>query len=158
MNLFKLLKAREEQGKPIRVGLIGAGKFGAMYLSQVARTPGMHMLGIADLAPDRARATLERVGWQAERYAARSLDEAFKRGTTAVIDDGMQLIKCDAIDVIIDATGHPSVGIAHVLACCEHGKHIIAEGCRVKGNEPTPRRETIRDTIFDGCCSWIVVG
>lgn len=125
MNLHRLLQARHAQDKPIRVGLIGAGKFGAMFLSQVVRTPGMHLVGIADLAPDRARATLARVGWPAERYSAESLEQAGQRGTTAIIEDGQALIRHAGIDVIIDATGHPAAGIAHVLACCEQGKHII---------------------------------
>ena len=125
MNLFNLLKARQEQGRPLRVGLIGAGKFGAMYLSQVARTPGMHMVGIADLAPERARATLARVGWSPERYGATSLEQAHKSGTTALVEDAMDLISFDGIDIIIDATGHPAAGIVHVLACCDTGKHII---------------------------------
>ena len=55
MNLHKLLLAREAAGKPLRVGLIGAGKFGSMYLSQALRTPGIALVGVADLAPDRAR-------------------------------------------------------------------------------------------------------
>ncbi|MFK7966435.1 MAG: NAD(P)H-dependent oxidoreductase [Burkholderiaceae bacterium] len=125
MNLFNLLKAREADGKPLRVGLIGAGKFGAMYLAQVARTPGMQMVGIADLSPQRARDTLARVGWVAEQYQAPSLGAALDSGTTAIVDDGMALITFDGIDIIIDATGHPAAGIKHVLACCDAGKHIV---------------------------------
>ena len=62
MNLFSLLKQREAQGRPIRVGLIGAGKFGSMYLSQAPRTPGVHVVGVADLNVQRANVALERVG------------------------------------------------------------------------------------------------
>ena len=73
MNLHKLLCERAEAGRPLRVGLIGAGKFGSMFLAQAQRTPGLHLLGVADLAPDRARDNLQRVGWQPERIAAASL-------------------------------------------------------------------------------------
>jgi predicted homoserine dehydrogenase-like protein len=125
MNLFAKLQARAAQGNPVRVGLIGAGKFGSMYLSQVPRTPGVQMVGIADLQPARARQALKNVGWADERYAATSLEEAAKNGTTAIIEDGMALIASPFIDIVIDATGHPGVGIAHVLACCQHGKHIV---------------------------------
>ena len=55
MNLYAKLREREAQGKPLRVGLIGAGKFGAMYLAQVPKTPGLHLVGIADLSPANAR-------------------------------------------------------------------------------------------------------
>src|SRR5258707_10947129 len=67
MSLHTKLQQRAAEGRPIRVGLIGAGKFGSMYLAQVPRTPGVHLAGIADLSPDGARANLARVGWKAER-------------------------------------------------------------------------------------------
>ena len=60
MSLHAQLQRRAAEGQPIRIGLIGAGKFGAMYLSQVPRTPGIHLIGIADLSPANARANLER--------------------------------------------------------------------------------------------------
>jgi predicted homoserine dehydrogenase-like protein len=125
MNLFAKLQQRAAEGKPVRVGMIGAGKFGSMYLSQVPRTPGIHMVGIADLSPDRAKAALRNVGWSEDSFTATSLESAAKQGNTAIIDDGMALIKSPHIDIIIDATGNPAIGIAHVLACCEHGKHIV---------------------------------
>jgi predicted homoserine dehydrogenase-like protein len=125
MNLFAKLQQRAADGKPVRVGMIGAGKFGSMYLSQVPRTPGIHMVGIADLSPDRAKAALRNVGWSEDSFTASSLESAAKQGNTAIIDDGMALIKSPHIDIIIDATGNPAIGIAHVLACCEHGKHIV---------------------------------
>ncbi len=125
MNLFAKLQQRAADGKSVRVGMIGAGKFGSMYLSQVPRTPGIHMVGIADLSPDRAKAALRNVGWKEDSFTATSLESAAKQGNTAIIDDGMALIKSPHIDVIIDATGNPAIGIAHVLACCEHGKHIV---------------------------------
>src|SRR3954470_17158097 len=74
MNLFAKLRERDAQGKPLRVGLIGAGKFGTMYLAQVPKTPGVHLSGIADLSPAAAKANLQRVGWKPERYAAATLD------------------------------------------------------------------------------------
>ena len=78
MNLHRLLLARAAAGHPLRVGLIGAGKFGAMYLAQAKHTAGIHIVGIADLAPDRARAALARTGWAPQRFAARSFAEAGK--------------------------------------------------------------------------------
>ena len=120
-----MLLARQAEGRPLRVGLIGAGKFGSMYLSQAQRTPGIHLVGVADLSPARAKKALKHVGWPAAQLAARSLDDAAKRGLTWVGDDASRLIASPHIDIVIDATGHPAAGIAHVLDCCEHGKHII---------------------------------
>ena len=76
MNLHHLLRQREAQRRPLRVGLIGAGKFGSMYLAQARTTPGVHVVAIADLSPDRARAALQTTGWPAERVSAASLPEA----------------------------------------------------------------------------------
>jgi predicted homoserine dehydrogenase-like protein len=125
MNLSRLLQDRAAQGRPVRAVLVGAGKFGSMYLSQARRTPGVQVLAVADLAPDRARAALARVGYEAARYAARSLDEAAKAGTTCVTDDSAGAIAHPATDVVIDATGNPAAGIAHALACCRERKHIV---------------------------------
>ncbi len=125
MNLHTKLQARAAAGNPIRVGLIGAGKFGSMFLSQVQRTPGMHLLGIADLSPARAHQSLERVGWPAERHAATSFGEALKKGTTFVQDSAEALISQPELDVVIDATGVPAAGIRHALLACAHRKHIV---------------------------------
>ena len=125
MNLHRMLQQRAAEGRPIRIGLIGAGKFGSMYLSQVRRTPGMHLVGVADLSPPRAKEARARVGWPADAGAARDFAAAAKQGTTHVADDARAMIASPHVDLVIDATGHPAAGIAHVLACCEHGKHIV---------------------------------
>src|SRR5690242_20676496 len=72
MSLYLKLSALAEAGTPVRVGVIGAGKFGSMFLSQAPRTPGLHVVGIADLSASRAREALARVGWPAERASATS--------------------------------------------------------------------------------------
>ncbi|NUU01012.1 NAD(P)H-dependent oxidoreductase [Herbaspirillum robiniae] len=125
MSLIRQLKARAANGKPVRVGVIGAGKFGSMYLSQAPRTPGIHLVAVADLSPQRARASLARVGWEEPRYQARSLQEAVRSGGTFITDDADAMIASDAVDIVIDATGSPAAGIHHALLCCEHKKHII---------------------------------
>ena len=125
MNLHRLLQGRESEKRPVRAVLVGAGKFGSMYLSQARRTPGVQILAVADLAPDRARAALARVGWPQPGYAAKSLDEAARDQVTFVTDDAERAIAHAATEVVIDATGNPAVGIATVLACCRHGKHVV---------------------------------
>ena len=125
MNLSRLLAARAEAGEPVRVGLIGAGKFGAMFLAQARRTVGLHVLGIADLDIARARDNARAAGWSDERLGAPGLDAAAKGGATHVGDDAAALIAHPALDVAIDATGDPKVGIRHCLAAIDNGKHIV---------------------------------
>jgi predicted homoserine dehydrogenase-like protein len=125
MNLYRMLVERQSAGRPLRIALIGAGKFGAMYLAQAKHTPGVHIVGIADLAPDRARATLARTGWSAERFDARTPADAARSGRTCVTDDALGLIGAAEVEIVIDSTGSPAAGIRHALACCRHGKHIV---------------------------------
>ncbi|MDB5863336.1 MAG: hypothetical protein JWO70_1142 [Betaproteobacteria bacterium] len=125
MNLHRLLLERAAARKPLRVLLIGAGKFGSMFLSQARRTQGLHVVGIADLDPARARESLARVGWPAEQYAARTLDRAARMGETCITDDAPAAIATHAVEIVIDATGSPAAGIRHALLASGHGKHIV---------------------------------
>ena len=125
MSMALKLASMAATGKPARVGVIGAGKFGSMFLSQGPRTPGIHIAAVADLDANRARAALDRVGWPKERYGARSLDEAMKTGATFVTEDAAAMIAGDGIDVVVEATGSPAAGIAHALACFKHGRHVV---------------------------------
>ena len=125
MNLYTKLQQRAADDKPIRIGLIGAGKFGSMYLAQIPRTPGVHLVGIADLSPDAARSNLSRVGWNSDRTQARSLDEAVKLGNTFITEDWRALVMHPVIDVIVECTGHPIAAVEHCLLAFNHGKHVV---------------------------------
>jgi predicted homoserine dehydrogenase-like protein len=114
MNLMHLLEARREAGNPVRAGLIGAGKFGSMFLSQVPSIPGLEVSAIADLDVDRARAACREVGWDEARIAA-----------TVFTVDGAALCGRDDVDVVLEVTGSPAAGIAHALAAFAAGKHIV---------------------------------
>jgi predicted homoserine dehydrogenase-like protein len=125
VNLHRLLQQREAQGKPLRIGIIGAGKFAAMYIAQVPKTPGVHLAGIADLSPANARANLERVGWAPETYGAASLDAALKERRTHLGEDWQALVAHHAVEIVIEATGNPMAAVEHALAAIRHGKHVI---------------------------------
>jgi predicted homoserine dehydrogenase-like protein len=125
MSLYLQLQQRAAQNKPVRVVLIGAGKFGAMYLSQVPRTPGVHLVGIADLSMDNARANLARVGWPEHQASAQSLDDAFKRGLTFLTQDWQMLVAHPMVDVVVECTGNPIAAVEHCLAAFAHGKHVV---------------------------------
>ena len=125
MNLYAKLLERKD--KPLRVGLIGAGKFAAMYIAQVPKTPGVHLVGIADLSPDYARGNLERVGWKPESWSAKSLDAALKENRTHLSEDWEALVAHPAIDIIIESTGNPPAAVEHALAAFRNGKHVVME-------------------------------
>lgn len=114
MFLHQSLLARAAEGRPVRVLLIGAGKFGAMFLAQVPTTPGLTVSAIADLRPDAARAACRTVGWSAERIAA-----------TVFTDDALAAIARPDVDVVVEATGHPRAGAAHARAAFAAGKHVV---------------------------------
>src|SRR5690554_6757860 len=125
MSLHTQREQRAADGKPIRIALIGAGKFGSMYLAQIPRTPGMHLVAIADLSPEAARANLARVGWDARQLQADSAQEALSSGGTWITDDWQALVKLPEIDIIVECTGNPIAAVEHCLAAFEQGKHVV---------------------------------
>jgi predicted homoserine dehydrogenase-like protein len=114
VNLMHKLAARAEAGRPVRVGLIGAGKFGSMFLSQVPTIPGLEVAVVADLDPDRAREACRRVGWDGQRIAR-----------TRFSGSGLEACAGDDVEVVIEATGSPFAGIVHAQAAIESGTHIV---------------------------------
>ena len=114
MYLFSELQEKEKNCERIRVCLIGAGKFGSMFLSQVTTTPGLEVARIADLDPARAKLTCKSVGWNEDQL-----------GTVDFTDDALRAIQYGDFDVIIEATGHPPSGIKHAREAFKMGKHII---------------------------------
>jgi predicted homoserine dehydrogenase-like protein len=125
VNLYSKLLERHAAHKPVTVAVIGAGKFGTMFLSQARLTRGLHVAGVADLDVARARSQLATAGWPDAAYAAASLDEAHKKRTTLVTDNSEVLIADPRIEVIVEATGVPGAGIRHALSAIENGKHIV---------------------------------
>lgn len=114
MYLLQELETRVAADNPVRVGLIGAGKFGSMFLSQVPTTPGLEVACIADLAPDGARQACRNVGWSEELI-----------GETAFTDDATRMMQAGGIDVVVEATGNPVVGLTHAREAIRNGLHIV---------------------------------
>ena len=114
MNLHHLLQQRAAAGRPAHVGLIGAGKFGSMFLNQVPTMSGLEVSVIADLDPQRARAACQKIGWDARRVAR-----------TRFVASGAELCADPGIEVVVEATGSPAAGIAHARAAIAAGRHIV---------------------------------
>ncbi len=110
MNLYAKLLERTD--RPLRIGLIGAGKFATMYLAQVPKTPGVRLVGIADLNPANARENLKRVGWDEARMPP-------------ISEDWEKLVSNPQVDIVIEATGNPVAAVDHILGAFRHGKHVI---------------------------------
>jgi predicted homoserine dehydrogenase-like protein len=125
VNLYSKLLERDAAGRPVTVGVIGAGKFGIMFLAQARLTRGLHVAGVADLNVSRARSQLKTANWPDSLFAAASFDDAHKFRTTFVADDAVALIDDPRIDVIVEATGVPGAGITHALRAIANGKHIV---------------------------------
>jgi predicted homoserine dehydrogenase-like protein len=125
VSLYTQLQQRADARNPIRVGLIGAGKFGSMYLSQVLRTPGVHLVAIADLNPAGVKANLARVGWTPEQSAAPNAQAALRDGTTWITDDWQALVALPQIDIVVECTGSPVHAVDHILAALDARKHVV---------------------------------
>nr|WP_255574929.1 Gfo/Idh/MocA family oxidoreductase [Caldovatus aquaticus] len=123
--MHRLLLRRAAEGRPVRVAQIGAGKFGAMFLHQARLTPGLHVLGVADLSLARARERLAAVHWPAEAYGAASPDAAAASGATWLTEDAPALIADPRVEVVVECTGDPAAGLAHARHAIAHGKHVV---------------------------------
>ena len=128
MNLARGLAQREEQGRPVRVGLIGAGKFGTMILAQLRLMTGVRLCVLADLDPQRARTAAVNAGWDADRFApastAGAANDLAGAGRVALVEDGELAAGC-ALDVLIEATGHEEAGARHAYRAIERGVHVV---------------------------------
>ena len=114
MNLYSQLQNRERSSDPIRIGIIGAGKFATMFMSQIMRTPGMNLVAVCDLNLERARNNLHAVGF--------SEQDVIK---TLITEDVTKLLEHANVNVVVESTGDPIVGARHALMCIERGIDIV---------------------------------
>ena len=114
MSLHRLAQQRAADGNPVRIALVGAGKFGSMFLNQIPTMPGVELAVIADLDPERARNACRNVRWDAARVAR-----------TRFVASGAEACGDPDVEVVVEATGSPPAGIAHARAAIAAGKHIV---------------------------------
>ncbi|MDD5082827.1 MAG: Gfo/Idh/MocA family oxidoreductase, partial [Dehalococcoidales bacterium] len=128
MNLYRLLQQRAQAGRPIKIGVIGAGKFSTMFLSQARLTPGMQLVGIAELLPEKARQACRKTGWPEEVLSfgdsAAAINDGARKGKVTLTQDADQLIRAD-LDIVLEITGVPEAGAYHAWQALEHGKHVV---------------------------------
>jgi predicted homoserine dehydrogenase-like protein len=128
MNLHALLRQRARNDNPVKVGIIGAGKFSTMFISQARFTPGMQIVGIADLDSQKARQACLRTGWPESslsfEVSTAAINDTARKKRTAITENAVDLIAAD-LDVIVEITGDPEAGTAHAWYALETGKHVI---------------------------------
>ena len=128
-GLAKDLAARAETGKPIRIGLVGAGEMGTDIVSRVAHMRGIEIGAISELNPQAAGRSVTIAYGDPDRAVATdstdALNAAIESGRIAMTQKVETLLESGLIDVVIDATGIPSVGAEIGLAAMERGKHLV---------------------------------
>ncbi len=122
------LEEREATGKPIRVGVIGAGRFGTMILCQLVAMRGMRLSVVAERNGARGLEALAHAGVPREAVVRtddlRRMNAAITQQTPVLTEDAGMLLSSD-VDVVVEATGVPVVGIASALEGIRHGKHVV---------------------------------
>jgi predicted homoserine dehydrogenase-like protein len=128
-GLAKDLAARADRGKPIRIGLVGAGEMGTDIVSRVAHMRGIEIGAISELNPTAAAKSVEIAYGDASRavkaVSSDAANTAMESGKIAVTDNVSLLLESGLIDVVVDATGVPAVGAEIGLAAMERGKHLV---------------------------------
>src|SRR5881392_692728 len=128
------LKAREQQGKPIRVAMVGAGFMGQGLTNQITHSvPGMRMAAVYNRRPERAQHVFRYSGLDDIVMAGSQaqLDQAIRRGQPAVAEDPFMLCRSGEIDVIVDVTGSVEFGAHVILEAFEHGKPVVLMNAEV---------------------------
>jgi predicted homoserine dehydrogenase-like protein len=121
------LKAREAAGRPIRVGMIGAGFMGRGLLNQIVNTvPGERLVAVYNRHPDKAVEAYRYGGVEPVVVRAQGeLEDAIAKGRAAVTDDWTLLTRSDQVDALVDVTGAVEFGARMVMDAFDHGKHVV---------------------------------
>ncbi len=118
----------KDTAPPVRVGLVGAGEFGASLITQSLGHPAIDVPVVADIDPDRAVNVLLRCGVAGDGIEicrdAASAQDAMMAGKVAVVPDGLLLVDTD-IDLVVEATGAPEAAAAVSEAAILAGKHLV---------------------------------
>jgi predicted homoserine dehydrogenase-like protein len=128
MILDTALREREVSGRPIRVGMVGAGATGrAIALQLGTPVPGMRLVAITNRTPEHGARAFREAGiseWQ-RVGSVREAESAINRGIPVLTDDPSVIVACNAIDVIVEVTGTIESAASLALAAFSHGKHVV---------------------------------
>jgi predicted homoserine dehydrogenase-like protein len=123
------LRAREAEGRPIRVGMIGAGFMGHALANQIVNAAvGMRLVAIYNRNVERAYAAYQYASEALQPVLANTDGEfadAVRSGRPLVTGDPALLCRSEHVDVLVDVTGAVEFGARVALQAFQHGKHLI---------------------------------
>ena len=129
------LARREAEGRPIKVGMIGAGFMGRGVANQIVNsTPGMRLVAIANRTLTHAERGFHEAGLEpvvVENTTA--LDAAIAAGTPAVLEDAFALLASEQLDCVIDVTGAVEFGARVTVAAIERGLPMVTMNAELDG-------------------------
>src|SRR5262245_24031346 len=128
------LQAREEQGRPIRVGMVGAGFMGQGLTNQIVNSvPGMRMATIYNRHPERAFNVFRYAGCDDVVSASNqnAIDSAIRRNSPVVAEDPFLICRSNEIDVVVDVTGSVEFGAHVILEAFKFGKPVVLMNAEV---------------------------
>jgi predicted homoserine dehydrogenase-like protein len=127
-GLARDLARRADEGRPVRIGVIGSGEMGTDLVTQCMLMKGVRLAAISTRRPHTARHAI-RIAYGDEAMACEAETESqVTAGIEAgriVITSNERLVTNPLIDVVIDATGKPGVAADFDLMAMEHGKHVV---------------------------------
>jgi len=152
----RALRAREEQGKPIRVGMLGAGFMAQGLTNQIENSvPGMRMAAIYNRRPERAFHVYNYSGRQDVTIAStqQQVDENIRRGTPVVAEDPFTICRSPEIDVVVDVTGSVEFGAHVVLEAFRHQKSVVLMNAELDATiGPVLRRYAAEQRVILSAC------
>ena len=124
IDLTQRLVKLKQENNIFRIGVIGAGKFATMFLTQAFKTDGFIISAIADLDFNRAKQALITANTEKELNKS-SLEESINSNNIWFTDSGIELAQSEQLDLVIEATGNPEAGVDHCLAAFKARSHIV---------------------------------
>lgn len=129
MELLEHLKKRESEDNPIRIGIVGCGQMGSGMVHVTHQTPGMRIVAIADIDPERPRSTLKALKVPGAGICAtnnrREAEDALQGGKYVISEDALLLARLDGLDAVVEATGSTEVGTRVAWNCILNGKNVV---------------------------------
>jgi predicted homoserine dehydrogenase-like protein len=130
----RALKEREEAGKPVRVGIVGAGFMSQGLTNQIANSiPGMCVVAVSNRRPQRALDVLRYSGFDDSRIVETqsAFDAEIEAGRPAATQDAMLIVRSEHVDVVVDTTGSVDFGAHVALESFKHGKDVVLMNAEV---------------------------